>query len=71
MDNATMDIWQQCQGPAQINALRGRLVHMVESQAQMATLQLVDTLAEQALLEKLLETNKPPLPHNAQPLHYL
>jgi hypothetical protein len=66
-----MDIWHHCQGPAQIKPLRGRLVRMVESQAQVATLQLVDTLAEQALLEELLETSKPPLPHNAEPLHYL
>ncbi|MGB4074113.1 RES family NAD+ phosphorylase [Pseudomonas sp.] len=66
-----MDIWQHCQGPAQIKPLRGRLVRLVESQAQVATLQLVDTLAEQALLEELLETSKPPLPHNAEPLHYL
>jgi hypothetical protein len=66
-----MDIWQHCQGPAQIKPLRGRLVRLVESQAQVATLQLVDTLAEQALLEELLETSKPPLPRNAEPLHYL
>ncbi|MFP6848042.1 MAG: RES family NAD+ phosphorylase [Pseudomonas sp.] len=66
-----MDIWQHCQGPAQIKPLRGRLVRLVESQAQVATLQLVDTLAEQALLEELLETSKPPLPLSAEPLHYL
>jgi len=66
-----MDIWQHCQGPAQIKPLRGRLVRLVESQAQVATLQLVDTLAEQALLEELLETSKPPLPQSAEPLHYL
>ena len=66
-----MDIWQRCQGPQQIKPLRGRLVRLVESQAQVATLQLVDTLAEQALLEELLETSKPPLPQSAEPLHYL
>ncbi|PTS86653.1 hypothetical protein DBR00_00930 [Pseudomonas sp. HMWF032] len=66
-----MDIWQHCQGSAQIKPLRGRLVRLVESQAQVATLQLVDTLAEQALLEELLETSKPPLPQSAEPLHYL
>lgn len=66
-----MDIWHLCQGPAQIKPLRGRLVRMVESQAQVATLQLVDTLAEQALLEELLETSKPSLPQNTEALHYL
>lgn len=66
-----MDIWQQCRGAEQIKPVRGRLVRLVESQEQVATLQLVDSLAEQALLEELLETSKPPLPSHAEPLHYL
>jgi hypothetical protein len=66
-----MDIWQRCNGPQQIRPVRGRLVRLVESQAQVATLQLVDTLAEQALLEQLLEASKPPLPDNSEGLHYL
>ncbi len=66
-----MDIWQRCVGLQQIRPLRGRLVRLVESQAQVATLQLVDSLAEQALLEELLESSKPPLPDSAEPLHYL
>lgn len=51
--------------------IRGRLVRLVESQGQVATLQLVDTLEEQALLEELLETSKPRMPPSAEPLHYL
>ncbi|WP_448682361.1 RES family NAD+ phosphorylase [Pseudomonas nicosulfuronedens] len=51
--------------------IRGRLVRLVESQGQVATLQLVDTLEEQALLEELLETSKPRMPPPAEPLHYL
>ena len=51
--------------------MRGRLVRLVESQGQVATLQLVDTLEEQALLEELLETSKPRMPPPAEPLHYL
>lgn len=66
-----MDIWQECCGAQQIKPLRGRLVRVVESQEQVATLQLVDSLAEQSLLEELLETSKPPLPQSAEPLHYL
>ena len=34
-------------------------------------MRLVDTLAEQRLLEDLLEQAKPPLPVEAEPLHYL
>lgn len=66
-----MDIWQACGGAHQFIPLRGRLVRLVENQGQVATLQLVDTLEEQALLEQLLETSKPPLPPSDEPLHYL
>ena len=62
-----MDIWQQCAGERQVRPLRGKLLRMVESQAQVATSQLVDNLAEQALLEDLLENSKPPLPEAAAP----
>jgi hypothetical protein len=44
---------------------------MVEAQHAAATMKLVDTAAEQALLEDLLETAKPPMPAAARPLHYL
>lgn len=66
-----MDIWQLCDGERQVRPLRGKLLRMAESQAQVATLQLVDNLAEQALLEDLLESSKPPLPEAAEALHYL
>jgi hypothetical protein len=66
-----MDIWQECRGVEQVAPLRGRLVRLVESQEQVATLQLVDNLSEQALLEELLESSKPPLPRGAETLHYL
>lgn len=66
-----MGIWQACSGEQQITPLRGRLVRLVESQVQVATLHLVDTLEEQALLEQLLESSKPPLPPSDEPLHYL
>lgn len=44
---------------------------LVESQHQVSTMKLVDTLAEQALLEELIDTVKPPLPEAALGLHYL
>ena len=43
----------------------------VEAQHRVATLRLVDSLEDQATLERLLETSKPPLPEAAQGLHYL
>ena len=59
------EIWRQCKGERHIRPLQGRLVRLVESQEQVATLQLVDTLEEQALLEELLESSKPPVPADA------
>lgn len=64
-------IWQACQGEQHISTLSGRLFRLVESQLQAATLSLVDTLAEQALLEQMLEDTKPAVPANAEHLHYL
>jgi hypothetical protein len=44
---------------------------VVEAQHVVSTMKLVDTLAEQALLEQLLEEHKPPVPPDCQHLHYL
>jgi hypothetical protein len=44
---------------------------LVEAQHKVSTLKLTDTLAEQALLEDLLEGTKPRLPPEARDLHYL
>lgn len=49
----------------------GRIWRVVESQQQVATTALVDDLAEQALLEDLLETSKPACPPGCEQLHYL
>lgn len=48
-----------------------RLWRAVEAQHRTATLRLVDTLDEQAQLERLLESSKPPVPAAAAGLHYL
>ena len=51
--------------------LEGELLRLVESQAQVATTSLVDNLADEALLEDLLESNKPPRRPGTERLHYL
>jgi hypothetical protein len=43
----------------------------VEAQHLVATMRLVDDLAEQAALESLLEGSKPPLPSRAVGMHFL
>jgi hypothetical protein len=51
--------------------VRRKLWRGVEAQHRVATMRLVDNLAEQELLEQLLEASKPALPRDSQGLHYL
>lgn len=64
-------IWEACRDAARPGRLAGTLLRLVESQEQVATNALVDDLAEQALLEHLLERTKPPLRPGTAGLHYL
>jgi len=67
----TTDIWAACGARAARAVLDGTVLRLVESQEQVATNSLVRTLAEQALLEDMLEKTKPPVPFEARQLHYL
>lgn len=64
-------IWSTCNGDQYIRPLSGILFRLVESQVQVATLDYVDTLEEQELLEEMLETVKPYYPENSASYHYL
>ena len=65
------DIRAACSTRATPVTLGGTVLRLVESQEQVATHSLVRTLAEQALLEDLIEASKPKLPAPAIGLHYL
>jgi hypothetical protein len=65
------DIWAAVGHKARPRAMSGELLRLVESQEQVATNRLVATLAEQDLLEAMLEASKPPLPKGARRLDYL
>ena len=52
-------------------ALEGRCWRVVEAQHQVSTMKITDTLAEQTLLEDLLEETKPPVPRACAHLHFL
>ncbi len=65
------DIWRDCDGPYQIKPLAVTVIRVVESQEQVATTHLVDTLDEQHQLESILERSKPPAPNGAGRLDYL
>jgi RES domain len=47
------------------------LWRVVEAQHTASTMRLVDSLAEQTVLEQLLEASKPAIPASAASLHYL
>jgi hypothetical protein len=64
------EIWRACAERVAPTTLTGTLWRMVESQADIATNALVDTLDEQATLERLLEQTKPPQA-GTEHLHYL
>lgn len=63
--------WDACLADRQPVRLSGTLLRLVESQEQVATSQLVGSLARQAVLESLLEATKPRLRKGSEALHYL
>ncbi|GAC1530121.1 MAG: RES family NAD+ phosphorylase [Ramlibacter sp.] len=58
--------WLAAAAPARRELWRG-----VKAQHRVARMQLVDDVAEQALLDQLLESSKPPLSPHARGAHYL
>jgi hypothetical protein len=64
------DIWTQCAGRSEVRPLKLTPWRVVESQHQVSTRKLVDTLEEQALLEELIDGAKPRDTTDAR-LHYL
>lgn len=52
-------------------AYEGRCWRLVEAQHNVSTLKLVDSLEEQALLERLVEATKPAVPAECRHLDYL
>jgi hypothetical protein len=63
-------IWTQCAGSSEIRPLADEPWRVVEAQHRVATRKLVDSDAEQGVLEELLEAHKPPAV-DAGRLHYL
>ncbi|MEX2282522.1 MAG: RES family NAD+ phosphorylase [Gemmatimonadota bacterium] len=63
-------IWMQCEGDSRIGELSLEPWRAVESQHQVATRKLVDSDAEQRVLEELIEGAKPAERAHAH-LHYL
>jgi len=63
--------WTPAALSSDVRALAGICWRIVEAQHHVSTLKLVDSVAEQELLEELIEATKPPLPPECRDLHYL
>jgi RES domain len=63
--------WTPAAPSSDLRALAGICWRLVEAQHHVSTLKLVDSVAEQELLEELIERTKPPLPPECRDLHYL
>jgi RES domain len=57
--------WEIVIQDATLETLSGDLWRVVESQSEIATIDIVDTLEEQHRLEELLDSSKPPYPQNS------
>jgi hypothetical protein len=66
-----MQVWRDAWFDSSIRPASGLLWRGVEAQHRVATMRLVDSLDEQAELERILEASKPPLPAAARNTHYL
>jgi hypothetical protein len=66
-------IWTECAGSSRQRKLDLEAWRVVESQTMIATRKLVDSDDEQELLERLIDTVKPPMPIGPEwrGLHYL
>lgn len=65
------DLWGLCDGERQVAPMQGEMLRVVESQEQVATTALVDDLAEQALLEGMLDASKPARRPGTERMHDL
>jgi len=63
--------WAGILAATQPIGLAGVLQRLVESQEQVATARLVRSLADQSVLEEMLEGTKPPWRHGTEAFHYL
>jgi hypothetical protein len=65
------NIWTPAALSSDARSLAGTCWRVVEAQHHVSTLKLVDSVAEQEVLEDLIETAKPPLPPECRDLYYL
>lgn len=64
-------IWTRVALSSEVRHLAGSCWRLVEAQHRVSTLKLADTLAEQTLLEDLIEETKPAIPPECRHLDFL
>jgi hypothetical protein len=64
-------MWTPAALASEARAWQGSAWRVVEGQARVSTMKLVDTLLEQQLLESVLDRSKPAYPPDCASLHYL
>ncbi len=64
-------IWTPAALSSEVRPYKQFIWRLVEAQHHISTLKLVDTLAEQAILESLIDDSKPPIPEDCRRLDYL
>lgn len=64
-------IWTRVALSSEVRRFDGACWRLVEAQHRVSTLKLTDTLAEQALLEDLIEETKPAIPPECRHLDFL
>ncbi|MAM62429.1 RES family NAD+ phosphorylase [Maritimibacter sp. UBA3975] len=67
----SLDTWTADALRSELRPWTGRGWRLVEAQHLVSTMKIVDGSDEQAVLEEILETAKPPVPQPCQHLHYL
>jgi hypothetical protein len=67
----SLPIWTPAALSSEFRRLAGLCWRLVEAQHRVSTLKLTDTLAEQALLEELIEDAKPAIPPECRQLDFL
>jgi hypothetical protein len=65
------NIWTRAELLASSLVIETTVWRMVEAQHRVSTMKLVDSLGEQAALERILEGTKPAVPADCAHLHYL
>src|SRR3954470_13516480 len=64
-------IWTQCAGPSRLGDYSSEVWRVVENQHDTSTRKLVDSLEEHAVLEAILDREKPRVPPDCAEAHYL